>query len=169
MSVYRSQFRDAVKFAFNSWKTVLSVIGISIFSFILFVGLTFPQYAFEMGSAGVEYWDDAFFSLLWLMRESSGVLGVSLVVLYSIVTGVLTVVVIGQVRYQSKGSGGILSVLPAILFSGCASCGAGLLGVIGAFGFASIFPFEGNLVRGVGIVMVLVVLAWIGDPRKCRI
>lgn len=169
LAVYRDQFQDAIRFAFSSWKTRFAVVGVSIASFTLFVALTFPQYAFEMGTAGLRYWDNAFFSLIWLMKESSGILGVSLVVIYSLVTGILTVVVAGQVRYQSKGSGGFLTVLPAILFSGCASCGAGLLGVIGAFGFASIFPFEGNLVRGVGIITVLVVLTWIGDPQKCRI
>lgn len=164
---YGGELVKAFQFGVSGWKNIVGVVSVSIASFVVFVGVSFPRYTFEMVRAG--YLMEAFSSLLWLMGESSGLLGVGLVIVYSIVTGVLVLVVVGNIRYQSKGSGGVLSVLPAMVFSGCASCGAGLLGVIGAFGFASVLPFEGNLIRLVGIVLVLGVLAWIGDPRECRL
>jgi hypothetical protein len=166
---YWVDFRKAVGFSVDSWRKRVGVVLLSVLSFLFFVGLTFPQYAFDLVISGPQYWYDAFASLLWLMRESSGLLGVSLVVLYAIATGVLSVVVLGSIKYRSNGSGGFLSVLPAVLFSGCASCGAGLLGVIGAFGLASVFPFDGNLIRVMGILLVIGVLSWVGDPRECAV
>lgn len=157
----------AVSFGLSTpFRVGLSVV-VSLLTFVIFVMITFPQYSIEMVSSG--YFIQMMDSLIWLILQSSGMLGLVLVGIYSIVTGVLVTVVVGNLRFQSKGSGGVLSVLPAILFSGCASCGAGLLGVLGAFGFASLFPFEGNLVRLLGILMVIGVFGWIGDPRECAV
>lgn len=164
---FSQEIYKAVSFGLSTpFRVGLSIV-VSILSFIAFVMITFPQYAFEMVSSG--YFVQMMDSLIWLILESSGELGLVLLGVYSIVTGVLVTLVVGNLQFQAAGSGGVLSVLPAILFSGCASCGAGLLGVIGAFGFASIFPFEGNLVRLVGILMVIGVFGWIGDPRECAI
>lgn len=159
----------AVRFVSESWKLIGASLGVGVGSFVFFVLLTFPQFSIEMIAAGPSYWDDMLYLLLWLIRESSGWLGVLLLGVYALVTGVLITVVSASIRYNLQSAGSIMSVLPAILFSGCASCGAGVLGVIGAFGYASLFPFSGNLVRVIGILLVIISLGWLGDPRDCKI
>jgi hypothetical protein len=167
--ITRRKFYESVQFSVNGWKHSLFTIFVSAVMFVFFILLTFPGYSYEMLLSGVGYWWYMFSSLLWLTRESSGILGIVILIVYAIATGVLTTVVIGNIKYQSQGSEGLLSVIPAILFSGCASCGAGILGLLGVFGYTTILPFEGNLVRLLGVGVVLVVLGWIGDPQKCDI
>lgn len=159
----------AIRFAFNTRESQISVIILSSITFLFFISLTFPRYAIQMIGAGPGYWDNMITSLIWLIVESSGFIGFSLITVYAIVTGILITVVLRSIKYQSNEKSGLLSILPAIVFSGCASCGAGLLGVLGAFGYASIFPFGGNLIRFIGILLVLGVLMWTGDPRECSI
>jgi len=166
---YTQNIHKAIRFAINTRQKKLAVACLSVISFIVFVGLTFPRYSIELLGAGISYWDDAFTSLLWLMKESSGLLGVVLMGIYAIVTGILISATIGSIKYKTNQKHGWLSVLPAIIFSGCASCGAGILGVVGAFGFVSVLPFNGNLIRVAGIVLVFIVLAKMGDPRECVI
>lgn len=159
--------KHAFQFAATTPKHVTAALTATTLSFTVFVGLTFPAYTIELLTAGIQYWDTAFTELLWLLRASSGVLGVLLVGIYAAVTGVLIVVVTGSMYHQSTGETGLLTIAPGVLLSGCAGCGAGLLGVIGAFGYASIFPFNGNLIRFLGIFLVVGVLAHIGNPRTC--
>jgi hypothetical protein len=166
---YTQNLTKAIRFSVNTRQKKLVVALLSSISFIVFVGLTFPRYAIELLAAGVSYWDDAFTSLIWLMKESSGILGVVLMGIYAIATGILLSATLGSIKYKTNQKHGWLSVLPAIIFSGCASCGAGILGVIGAFGLASVLPFNGNLIRVAGILLVLIVLAKMGDPRECVI
>lgn len=166
---YLIDLRKSIQFAFSTRKSQLAILVMSAITFLFFIMLTFPRYAIQMVTAGPEYWNNMIISLIWLITESSGFIGISLIAIYALVTGILITVVLRSIKYQSHEKSGLLSILPAIVFSGCASCGAGLLGVLGAFGYASIFPFGGNLVRFLGILLVLGVLMWTGDPRECAV
>jgi hypothetical protein len=82
--------------------------------------------------------------------------------------GVLTVLSVSQMRAYSVSNGirGILSLVPGIVVAGCAGCGIGLLSLVGITGLATVFPFSGNLVRVLGIILIVVLITSLGNPEK---
>jgi hypothetical protein len=72
-------------------------------------------------------------------------------------------------RARRRGASTALGVLPGFLAAGCASCGAGVLGALGFVGAMAALPFEGNLLRLGGIVLLVFFLGRTGDPRTCSI
>jgi len=101
--------------------------------------------------------------------RAAGSLGLALTVAYAVLAGVATVVVAANVRNGDGGTEGLLGVAPGVLAAGCATCGAGLLPLLGVTGAYALFPYAGNLVRALGLVAVLLALARTGDPRVCRV
>lgn len=101
--------------------------------------------------------------------RAAGWLGLALSIAYAVLAGVATVVVAANVRNGAGGSEGLLGVAPGVLAAGCATCGAGLLPLLGVTGAYALFPYAGNLVRALGLAAILLVLARTGDPRICRV
>lgn len=72
-------------------------------------------------------------------------------------------------RARRRGTSTIVGVLPGVVAAGCASCGAGVLGALGFVGTMAALPYDGNLLRVGGIVLLLFFLGRAGDPRTCSI
>ena len=139
-------------------------------AYVLLVLSAFPSYSVQMLQAGLGYADDAVLALTANAYATTGWLGVGLIVLYSMLTGVALVVVGTQLRTQWRaGAGGLSSLVPALVASGCASCGTGVLGLLGFAGAVAMLPFEGNLLRLGGILLLVGYLARTGDPRTCAV
>ena len=166
VTVSKSRLIQAILYSVQSRENMVITITSGLSMFFLFLSLTFPLYTIEMLQGGFKYIIPLFSSLYWLLLESSGWIGVLLVILYSGFTGILVTGIIGSIQYNTTTKKNILSILPGILFSGCASCGAGILGLIGAIGITSALPFEGNLLRIFGIVIIVFSLSSLGNPTK---
>lgn len=140
---------------------------------VTYVGLilsSFPSMSVQMLSAGPEWLDDAVLLLTENTYATTGAIGLGLVVAYAFLTGVAVTNTLAQVRVQGVGDVTNLGgVIPGLVASGCASCGAGVLGLLGFAGALAAMPFHGNLLRVGGIVLLLYFLARSGDPRNCRI
>lgn len=148
--------------------TVLTVFSVA--TYLLLILSTFPEYTAQMLGAGVGYVDDAVLALTANTYATIGGVGLGLVVLYAMVTGIALTNAIGRLRQTGlSGTRGLSSVVPGLLVSGCASCGAGVLGLLGFAGALALLPFDGNLLRAGGLLLLLVYLARLGDPRECSI
>ncbi|MDY6766480.1 MAG: hypothetical protein SVW77_03865 [Candidatus Nanohaloarchaea archaeon] len=131
---------------------------------------TFPEYTYQLLSADLFYLDQAILALTANLYATIGVFGLGLMGVYAVLTAVALMHFFIQVR--SSGMGGALTgagTAPAFLVGGCAGCGAGVLGLVGAAGAITLLPFQGNGIRLAGILLLAGVLGYAGDPRTCSV
>jgi hypothetical protein len=161
---------EALAFPLTTWRRTLVAGVVAAVTFVALVLSTFPGMAMQMLGADPAYLDEAVALLAGNVFETAGALGVASVFLYAVLTGVVAVDAATQVRVAGvRGASGVGGLVPGLLASGCASCGAGVLGLLGFSGALALLPFQGNLLRAAGIAVLLIVLARIGDPRRCSI
>lgn len=160
------------------WDTILSITEyyrdnpikvfytgiLTVVSFILFLTFSAPFYALDILTGGQVLFGLG--ELYWLLKETSGMVGVVLTMVYSVLFAIIMIVSYSQIRRYNRGFKNTLSVIPAIIFSGCAGCGTGVIALLGAAGLTSIVPFGGNLLRVFGVFMMIGLLLYIGDPRE---
>ncbi|WP_340099866.1 hypothetical protein [Salinibaculum salinum] len=150
-------------------RTLLSGL-IAVVTYGLLILSAFPTYTIQMLQTDLGYLDETVFALTANTYATAGWFGVSLVVVYAVLTGVAVVVAGAQIRTQGvQRAGGLTGVLPGVLAAGCASCGAGVLGLLGVAGVVALMPFHGNLLRGLGILVLVGYLSRTGDPTTCAI
>lgn len=149
----------------------LVIAGVSaLFTYALLILSTFPQFTIQLLARNPR---DVFYAVASLTRESYlsvGWLGLALVAAYALLTGVaVTNAVTLFRRARRRSASTALGILPGFLAAGCASCGAGVLGALGFVGAMAALPFEGNLLRLGGILLLLFFFGRTGDPRTCSI
>jgi hypothetical protein len=163
-----TDLREALLFPFTTNGRLALAAAVAVVTYAVLVLSTFPSMSAQMLSAGVGYAVDAVLLLTANTYATVGATGLGLVVAYAYLTGVAVTNALAQVRLV--GVGGMTNlggVLPGLVASGCASCGAGVLGLLGFAGALTALPFHGNLVRVGGIALLLYFLARTGDPRRC--
>ncbi|RLM54104.1 hypothetical protein DVK02_11825 [Halobellus sp. Atlit-31R] len=160
----------AVAYPFTSASRTVGTVAVAVATYCLLVLSSFPEYTVQMLGADLAYADDAVLALTANTYETIGALGLGLIVVYAVATGVALTTAIGRVRLAGlRSARGVSSVLPGLLASGCASCGAGVLGLLGFAGALATLPFHGNLVRLAGLALLVGYLSRIGDPRRCSV
>ncbi len=162
--------KEAVAGTLKSKESLVAVAIVSGLMYIFLVLGTFPEYSWQMLGNSLFYLDEALVALTLNLLQTTSFIGLGLVVLYSVLTGVAVTHFAIQLNVQGgiTGLAGISS-LPAFLVGGCAGCGAGILGIFGFFGAVAALPFHGNGVRVLGILLFAYFLADAGDPRTCGI
>jgi hypothetical protein len=100
-----------------------------------------------------------------------GWLPIALSVTYAVLTGIALTNMVAQIRMLQVGSlANVGGILPGLFAAGCASCGPGLLALIGfTGGFAGILSQHPTVLRLGGMGLFLFFLGLSGDPRECRI
>lgn len=165
-----SALGDALLYPLTSNTRLLIAAGATVSTYVFLVLSTFPQFAVQLLTRDPA---DLFYAVATLTREtylSVGWLGLSLVTMYALLSGIaLTNAVTLFRRARGRGASTVLGVVPGLLAAGCASCGAGVLGALGFVGAMAALPFEGNLLRVGGILLLLFFLVRTGDPRTCTI
>ncbi len=163
-------FRAAVVYATTDRRRLgaTAVGGAAVYVLLLFG--TAPTMTWQMLSADVRWLDETVVLLTEETYAVSGAVGLLTVVAYAALSGVALTNVAARVRYSgSRSAGGVAGVLPGVLASGCAACGAGVLGLVGLTGALAVFPFGGLLVRLGGLALLVGYLARAGDPRECAV
>ena len=167
---WRRNLRDALVYPLTSDGRLL-VAGVATgVTYVLLVLSSFPGF-----SVGIITRDptDVTYAVAALTREvylGTGWLGLGLVALYALLTGVAVTNAVALVRRARRaGASTLAGIVPGLLAAGCAGCGAGVLGALGFVGAMAALPFEGNLLRIGGIALLAVFLGRTGDPRTCRI
>lgn len=158
----------ALTYPLLSWVDTVATLGVATATFVLLVASADPAAAAHALSAGTSTLDDVIVTFTVGLYETAGPLGLALTVAYAVLAGVTVVTVVASVTHGAGGLANLLGATPGVLVAGCASCGAGLLPLLGVAGAYALFPFGGNLVRAGGIAVLLVALARTGDPRRCE-
>ena len=175
MSVERSTGADgglvaALSFPLTTNRRALGAVVVAVVTYVGLVLSSFPEYSAQMLAAGFDYLDEAVLALTANTYATIGPFGLGLIVMYAVLTAVALTNVVTQLRLQDiSGVRDLLGVVPGLLASGCASCGAGVLGLLGFAGALAAMPFNGNLLRLGGIALLLFFLARSGDPRTCQV
>lgn len=148
---------------FNAFTTFI----LSLAFFIFLALTTSVNYSLQMFSAGPEYWLTAIIFTVKGFYLNGGWFNVVLNVFYALITGAL----LNNAHTQFKVSGVNLEnfsgIAPGMLVAGCAGCGVGLLSLTGASGIILSLPFQGTGIKVGGILLLLVIIARIGDPETC--
>jgi len=153
----------------SGWRTLMAGL-VAVATYCLLILSTFPTYSMQLLGADLAYLDEAVVALTANTYRTTGALGLSLVVAYAVTTGVALTAAFGRVRVAGlSGTRGLSSVVPGLLASGCASCGAGVLGLLGFAGALATLPFQGNLLRLAGLALLVAYLSRLGDPRTCAV
>jgi hypothetical protein len=155
----------AVKFSSQPYRKLGLTALFSASLYCLMVLLSFPGYSFQMLSTNPLLLFEAVSALTWNLEASGGLLAVVLTAVYAAFGGVASTILVSNV--SSGGAAGGLA--PGLAVSGCASCGTGVLGLVGLGGALGSLPFDGNLVRLGGIGLLAFFLARTGDPELCEL
>jgi hypothetical protein len=167
---FLSDLTDAVAYPFGSSSRAVLALSVAVVMYVVLVVSTMPTFAAQMLSDGVGWFGYVVVSVTQNTYRSGGVLAVSLVVLYAVLTGVAVVNTVGQLRVTGPSSAGeLFGVLPGLLASGCASCGAGLLGFVGLTGALAAMPYDGTLLRVGGLALLIFFLGRAGHPERCGV
>lgn len=143
-----------------------SLVGLS--AFFLTVFSASPEYSVQMLLAGVQYWSFAFITRFSGMYATSGAIGIGLTLIFSMLVGVTMTNTVVQLR-MNRLSLDTLGALPGFLAGGCASCGVGVLSLLGFGGVLASLPFQGNLLRLGGVLLLTVLIIRTGNPDACSI
>ncbi|MFB6115669.1 MAG: hypothetical protein ABEK04_05305 [Candidatus Nanohalobium sp.] len=143
-----------------------SLIGLS--AFLLTVFSASPQYSVQMLMAGTEYWSCAFITRFSGMYATSGLTGIGLTLVFSMLVGVTMTNTVVQLR-MNRLSLDSIGALPGFLAGGCASCGVGVLSLLGFGGVLASLPFQGNLLRLGGVILLTGLIIRTGNPDACSI
>ena len=161
---------DAVAYPLTSNGRLLVAAIATAVTYAVLVLSSFPQFSLQLLANDPT---DLPYALVTLTREAyltTGWLGLALLTAYALLTGVAVTNAVTLVRRARRRSAStVVGVVPGLLAAGCASCGAGVLGTLGFVGAMAALPFDGNLLRVGGILLLLFFLGRAGDPRTCAI
>ena len=160
----------ALHFSINSPRNIFSTAALSFLTYLILIWASNPTLADRTLSNGLHLIDDTFLILTAGSIEISGLIGFGLIIMYSVLSGATITNLIGQIQIRGfRNLFKIGGIAPGIIASGCAGCGAGLAALLGVSGALAVLPFQGNLIRLVGIGLLFFFLSSSGDPRKCEI
>ena len=165
---WRKELSSGVKGSLRSRKRVLGTLMTGSLAFLLTVFSANPGYSVQMISSGLEYWPIAFMTRFTGLLMNSGYTGASLTLIFSGLVGVTMTNTVVQLRMNQLNLDS-LGALPGFLAGGCASCGVGVLSLLGFGGVLASMPFQGNLLRLGGVLLLLALVIRTGNPDTCKI
>ena len=145
---------------------ITSIIG--LFTFFLTVFSANPGYSVQMLLAGIEYWPIAFITRFTGMHMNTGLAGIALTLIFSALVGVTMTNTLVQLRMRKLNLDSF-GAIPGLLAGGCASCGVGILSLLGLGGVLASMPFQGNLLRLGGVLLLLALIIRTGNPDLCNL
>lgn len=169
MSFNRVKLGEALKSVFSNLRRISAVSAISAVIFVLLVLSSFPEYSYQMLGYGLGYIPVAFEALLTNMSRTVGLSSIILTGIYSVAVAAAIVHGYLHLKFHGLELKGLASIGPGLIATGCAGCGAGILGFAGFFGALAFLPLQGDLVKLAGIGLLIFFLGSSGSPEKCGI
>ena len=167
---YLTNLSEAASYPFETWRGTIGLVLVTVATYILLILSTMPAFSLQMLGDGPHWFEYVVVSLTETVYRTDGWTGLGIIVLYALLSGIAVVNAVAQLRIVGPSSLADLSgVVPGLLASGCASCGAGLLGFLGLAGGLAALPYDGALVRVGGLLLLLFFLGRAGHPERCAI
>ncbi|WP_265109897.1 hypothetical protein [Halosolutus halophilus] len=167
---YLTNLSAAVSYPFETWRGTIGLVIVTLATYVLLILSAMPEFSLQMLGDGLHWFDYVLVSLTETIYRTDGPSSIAVIVLYALLTGVAVVNAVAQLRFVGPaGLTDLSGVLPGLLASGCASCGAGLLGFLGFAGGLAALPYDGTLLRIGGLVLLLFFLGRAGHPERCAI
>ncbi|ELZ24464.1 hypothetical protein C477_00845 [Haloterrigena salina JCM 13891] len=161
---------EAVSYPFETWRGTIGLVVVAFATYVLLILSTMPEFSLQMLGDGLHWFEYVVVSLTETVYRTDGWTGFTVIVLYALLSGIAIVNAVAQLRIVGLSSLTDLSgVVPGLLASGCASCGAGLLGFLGFAGGLSALPYDGASLRFGGLLLLLFFLGRAGHPERCAI
>ena len=165
---WKQEFFQGLKGAVSSRSRATGTLLGTVITFSLVIFSTRPVYSFQMLSSGLQHWPIAFITRLSGIFMESGYTGLFLTLVFALMVGVTMTNTVIQLRMNRMDLSS-LGALPGFLAGGCASCGLGVLSLLGFGGVLASMPFGGNIFRLGGISILAALIVRNGDPDTCKI
>lgn len=165
---WKNSFKEGVIGSISNWKRALGTLVVGFSAFLLTIFSANPMYSWQMLNSGFEYWGIAFITRLSGVLATSGYTGAFLTALFSILVGVTMTNTVIQLRMNSLDLSS-LGALPGFLAGGCASCGVGVLSLLGFGGVLASMPFQGNSLRFGAVILLIALITRTGNPDTCEL
>lgn len=165
---WKKEFFRGVEGAVSSSTRITGTLLGTFITFFLVIFSTRPVYSFQMLSSGLQHWPIAFITRISGIMMESGYTGLFLTLVFSLLVGITmtnTVIQLSRNRIDLSS----LGALPGFLAGGCASCGLGVLSLLGFGGVLASMPFGGNIFRIAGISILVALIIRNGNPDTCKI
>ncbi|OLZ40594.1 hypothetical protein A6E15_06135 [Natrinema saccharevitans] len=167
---YLTNLVAAVSYPFETWRRTIGVVAVTAATYVLLILSTMPEFSLQMLGDGLHWFEYVVVSLTETVYRTDGWTGLGTIVLYALLSGIAVVNAVTQLRRVGVSSLADLSgIVPGLLASGCASCGAGLLGFLGFAGGLAALPYDGAVLRVGGLLLLLFFLGRTGHPERCAI
>lgn len=165
---WKRDLLQGLKGSVSNRKRALGTALVSLSTFLLTIFSANPGYSIQMLSAGMQYWVMAFMTRFTGMIMNTGYTGLLLTAAFSVLVGVTMTNTVVQLR-MNRINLNSLGALPGFLAGGCASCGVGVLSLLGFGGVLASLPFAGNSLRLGGVLLLAALIVRTGNPDLCEI
>lgn len=165
---WKKNLKEGLTGSVSSWKRALGTLTAGFLAFSLTILSANPNYSWQMLNSGIEFWGIAFITRLSGVLATSGYTGAVLTVLFSVLVGVSMTNTVTQLR-MNKVNLSSLGALPGFLAGGCASCGVGVLSLLGLGGVLASMPYQGNSLRLGAVILLIILVTRTGNPDTCKL
>lgn len=165
---WKQAFKTGVKSSVSTKKRSGLTFSVGLSVFLLSILLANPQYSWQMITSGTQYWSTALNTRFFGLMSMSGIIGIFLTLVLSFLTGTTATNTFVQLKMNSI-SFDALGAIPGLAAAGCASCGVGVLSIIGLGAVMASLPFNGNLLRLGAVTVLILVITRTGDPETCKL
>jgi len=168
VEAWKKDLKDGLTCSVSNWKRALGTLTAGFLTFSITVLSANPGYSWQMLNSGIQYWGIAVFTRLSGLLATSGYAGTFLTALFSLLVGVTMTNTVIQLK-MNKMDISSLGAIPGFLAGGCASCGVGVLSLLGFGGVLASMPYQGNSLRMSAVLLLMALIIRTGNPETCKI
>jgi hypothetical protein len=149
--------KNSLKEAFRNRRRVLSVLTVSLLTFLIFMLLVNPVYSYQMLSSSLTNLP-VVLATMAADQTLHGYNGIAVTALLAFLVGTVTLTTAVSLKSNFDSTGSVSTTMGSLIgfaSAGCASCGAGVIALIGVTGGAAVLPFNGLEVQVLSILILV--------------
>ena len=164
--------RSSLREAFGTPKKAAAVLMAGSLTFLIFMLLVNPVYSYQMLSSDPSNLG-LVISTMMADQTLHGFSGIAVTGLLAFLVGTVTVTTVISLKRNYDSTGSFTTTFGSLVgfaSAGCASCGAGVLALMGVTGGAAVLPFNGLEVQVLSVLILIGSMEYTGRQDKiCKI